>query len=184
MFGLDTRGGSQRNHTGVTWLPSIAPFQGVAVNCYNRQQRYVLAVKIRENIKLLRERRGYSRPQLGARLSPPTSGQQIEKLEKGQRALTVEWIERIAVALDVDPGALVAGECGEFSLTLQVAEEVARTIGRVVLRGVEPDRAIVQVLALLLTEMFEMFARHPSTRDDLQAARPAIDFLARQRARQ
>jgi transcriptional regulator with XRE-family HTH domain len=144
----------------------------------------VLTVTIQDNIKRLRERRGWSRPQLGTRLTPPTSGQQIEKLEKGQRALTVDWIERIAVALDVDPAALVAGESGEFKLTPQVADEVARSLGRVALKGAEPDRATVQVLSLLLTELFEMFARHPATRGDLQAARPAIDSLTRQRERQ
>jgi transcriptional regulator with XRE-family HTH domain len=159
------------------------PIPVVALNCYYGQRGSVLSVRIQENIKRLRERRGLSRPQLGARLDPPTSGQQIEKLEKGQRALTVDWIERIAIALDVDPAALVAGESGEFTLTPQVADEVARSIARVALRGAEPDRGTVQVLALLLTELFEMFARHPATRADLQAARPAIDFLARQRDR-
>jgi transcriptional regulator with XRE-family HTH domain len=82
------------------------PIPVVALNCYYRQDSGVLGVRIRENIKSLRERRGLSRPQLGAMLTPRTSGQQIEKLEKGQRALTVDWIERIAVALEVDPAAL------------------------------------------------------------------------------
>jgi len=159
------------------------PISAVAELRYYRQQTHVLAVTIRENIKRLREKRGLSRPQLGARLHPPTSGQQIEKLEKGHRQLTVDWIERVAVALDVDPAALVAGESGEFSLTPQVADEVARTLARVALKGAEPDRATVQVLSLLLTELFEMFARHPATRDDLQAARPAIDSLSRQSVR-
>lgn len=160
------------------------PIPVVALNRYYRQHDDVLAVQIRDNIKRLRLKRRLSRPQLGARLVPRTSGQQIEKLEKGQRALTVDWIERIAVALDVDPAALVAGESGEFSLTPQVADEVARTLARVALKGAEPEHATVQVLSLMLTELFEMFARHPATRDDLQAARPAVDFLARQHGRQ
>ena len=141
----------------------------------------MLTTRIRENIKALRERRGLSRPQLGMRLVPPTSGQQIEKLEKGQRQLTVDWIERIAVALDVDPAALVAGESGEFNLSEQVAEEVARTLLRVTLPNVQPSPAAIQVLALMLDELVEMFARYPATRSDLQALRPAIDFLTRRR---
>lgn len=156
----------------------------LAGSCYYRHSDDVLTVRITQNIKRLRERRGLSRPQLGARLVPATSGQQIEKLETGQRRLTVEWIEKIAVALEVDPAALVAGESGEFSLTPQVSSEVARTLARVTLKGAEPDPATVQVLSIMLTELFEMFARHPATRDDLQAARPAIDFLSRQRGRQ
>lgn len=114
-------------------------------------------------------------------MRPPTSGQQIEKLEKGQRQLTVEWIERIAVALDVDPAALVAGESGEFSLSEQVAEEAARTLLHATLPNVQPSPAAIQVLALMLGELVEMFARYPATRTDLQALRPAIDFLARRR---
>jgi transcriptional regulator with XRE-family HTH domain len=117
-------------------------------------------------------------------LTPPTARQQIEKLENGERPLTVDWIERLAVALDVDPAALVAGESGEFILTEQVADEVARSLARVSLRGAEPDKATVQVLSLMITELFDMFARHPATRSDLQALRPAIDFLSRQRGRQ
>jgi transcriptional regulator with XRE-family HTH domain len=154
------------------------------VKCYYRHSRDVLAVQIRENIKRLREQRGWSRPQLGAKLTPPTVGQQIEKLEKGERQLTVDWIERIAVALEVDPAALVVGESGEFSLTEPVAAEVAQTLARVVLKGDEPDRSTVLVLSLMLQELVEMFARHPATRTDLQALRPAIGFLARQHGRQ
>lgn len=183
MLLLDIGLGSQP-HIGANTGHLSTPISVVALGRYYPHQHHVLAVLIRQNIMRLRERRGLSRPQLGARLNPPTSGQQIEKLEKGQRALTVDWIERLASALDVDPAALVAGESGEFTLTPQVADEVARSLGRVALKGVEPDRATVQVLALILTELFEMFARHPATRGDLQAARPAIDFLARQRERQ
>lgn len=141
-------------------------------------------MQIRDNIRRLREKRGLSRPQLGLRLTPRTSGQQIEKLEKGQRQLTVDWIERIAIALGVDPAALVAGESGEFILTEQVAIEAAHMLVRVGLPGVQPSPANVQVLALMLGELVEMFARHPATRTDLQALRPAIGFLERQFGRQ
>jgi transcriptional regulator with XRE-family HTH domain len=117
-------------------------------------------------------------------MTPPTSRQQIEKLENGERPLTVDWIERIAVALEVDPAALVAGESGEFNLTEQVANEAARALVRVALPGVQPSPASLQILALMLGELVEMFARHPATRTDLQALRPAIGFLERQFARQ
>lgn len=140
-------------------------------------------MRICQNIAALREKRGLSRAQLGQMLAPRVPRQTIEKLEKGERPLTVEWIEKIAAALNVDPAALVAGESGEFNLSEQVADEVARSLARVVLKGDEPDRATVQVLAILLSELVEMFARHPATRSDLQAVRPAIDFLARQHAR-
>lgn len=36
-----------------------------------------------------------------------TSGQQIERLEKGQRRLSTIWIDRLAAALDVSPQELI-----------------------------------------------------------------------------
>lgn len=150
---------------------------------YSRHVPYVLALRISENIAKLRTSRGLSRAQLGQMLTPQVPRQTIEKLEKGERPLTVDWIEKIAVALDVDPAALVVGESGEFTLTEQVSTEAARMLARVSLRGAEPDAASVQVLSLMLTELIDMFARHPATRTDLQALRPAIDFLSRQHGR-
>jgi len=116
-------------------------------------------------------------------LQPPVPRQTIAKLEAGERPLTVAWIEKIAGALEVDAAALVAGESGEFSLTEQVADEAARTLVRVALPGAQPSAANLQVLALMLGELVEMFARYPATRTDLQALRPAIDFLTRQHGR-
>lgn len=156
----------------------------MAVNCYYRHTGDMLTKRISANIMRLREAQGLSRPELGRRMIPPTSGQQVERLEKSQRSLTVDWIERIAEALEVDPAALVAGESGQFMLTEPVAAEIARTIGRIVLRGAEPDPLICQDLAVLLQELSEMFARHPATRSDLQAARPAIGLLGRRRGPQ
>lgn len=137
-------------------------------------------MQVRENIKRLREERGLSLQKLAARCVPNTSRQQIDRLEKGDRPLTVEWIERLAAALGVDPAEIVAGERGEFTLTPQVASVAARAVARIVLKGAEPDPATVQVLALVLTEMIETFAAHPATRSDPQSARLAFDFLVRQ----
>ncbi len=53
------------------------------------------------NIAALREARDWSRPQLAEKMH--TSAQQVERLEKGQRRLTQEWMERAAEALGVDP---------------------------------------------------------------------------------
>ena len=59
------------------------------------------------NIAFFRERRGWSRPELGRRMNPKTSGQQIERLEKGQRKLSQEWIDRAAKALEVMPALII-----------------------------------------------------------------------------
>lgn len=137
----------------------------------------MLAGRISANIARLREQRGWSRPDLGKRCVPPTSGQQIERLEKNQRQLTIEWIDRIARGFGIDPADLIAGE--SFELTPQVAEMVAASLGRVVLRGVAPDPAIVGDLGVLLRELFELFSKHESMRRDPEAVRPVIDLLTR-----
>lgn len=44
---------------------------------------------------------------LAARVRPATTASQINKLEKGQRRLTYEWMQRLADALGCTPQALV-----------------------------------------------------------------------------
>lgn len=57
------------------------------------------------NIQHFREAKGWSRPQLGERMG--TSGQQIERLEKAQRKLSQEWIDKAAAALGVAPYQII-----------------------------------------------------------------------------
>jgi len=139
----------------------------------------MLEGRIRANIQALRVAGDLSRPQLGAMCVPKTSGQQIERIEKGQRRLTIEWVERIAKALRVEPEMLVAGGGGEFSLAEPVAEEAASAI-LTVATGSRPDQATTLVTAALLKALLETFVRYPEARGDLGAARPVIDFLTRQ----
>lgn len=58
-----------------------------------------------QKIAELREARGWSRPQLAERMG--TSAQQLERLEKGQRKLTLEWITKAATALEVDQQIII-----------------------------------------------------------------------------
>ena len=138
----------------------------------------MLEAKIRENMRALRESAGLSRAQLAAMCVPKTNYQQIEKLERGERRLTIEWVERIAKALRVDVELLVTNK-PEFSLASPVAEEVAGAIG-LVATGTPPDELTKQQIALLLQALIETFVRHPEARGDLGAARPVVDFLSRQ----
>lgn len=57
------------------------------------------------NIAKLREARGWARPELAKRMG--TSAQQVERLEKGQRGLKPDWIERAARALGVPPADII-----------------------------------------------------------------------------
>jgi len=59
-----------------------------------------------ERIAFLREQRGWKRPDLAAAMG--TSTQQVERLEKGQRRLTEDWMRRAAQALGVEPSAFLS----------------------------------------------------------------------------
>ncbi len=61
-----------------------------------------------ERIALFREQRGWKRPDLAAAMG--TSTQQVERLEKGQRRLTEDWLRRAADALGVDPRMLLSDD--------------------------------------------------------------------------
>lgn len=173
---------SSQHHYGVIIAGLSTPNQRIALTEQVRTPSPMLEGRIRANMVALREAADLSRPQLGALCEPKTSGQQIERIEKGQRRLTIEWIERIAKALRVDPEMLVGGGDPEFSLAQPVAEEAAVAIVTVA-TGSRPDQTTTQIVALLLKALLETFVRHPEARGDLGAARPIVDFLARQFSR-
>ena len=61
--------------------------------------------KIELKIQDLREDRGWTQEQLAAIVG--TTGPQINRLEKGQRKLTVEWLLRLCAAFDVSADKIV-----------------------------------------------------------------------------
>lgn len=142
----------------------------------------MLEGRIRANIQSLREAADLSRPQLGAMCEPKTSGQQIERIEKGQRRLTIAWIERIAKALRVEPEMLVGGDTHQFTLARPVAEEAAAAMIKAA-TGMLPDPVGTEIGSLYLTALLETFVRYPEARGALGAARPIVDFLSRQFSR-
>lgn len=66
-----------------------------------------------ERIATVREVRGWKRPELARRMG--TTPQQLERLEKGQRRISEEWLNRAAQALEVSPAELL--QDGEVSLS-------------------------------------------------------------------
>ncbi len=65
----------------------------------------MLHTRLRE----LRKRKGLTLQQVAERIRPRgTTPQTIGRLETGARKLTIEWLEKIADALDVDPAELLA----------------------------------------------------------------------------
>ncbi len=83
-------------------------------------------------IKQLREIRGWSQAELGSRLNPPTSQQQIDKLEKGQRRMTVDWLNKFAAAFECDP-LLILGEVAPMTPKEQAVLGLFRGLTQAVL---------------------------------------------------
>lgn len=94
---------SLQHHYGVNKVSQSTPIWRMAQSHRIGAIRGVASVN---NIQALRESKGWSRPKLGVRMG--TSGQQIERLEKGQRNLTQDWIDRAADALGVTPAEIIS----------------------------------------------------------------------------
>lgn len=55
---------------------------------------------MKNNLRFLRENKELTLEDMAARITPPASFSQIQKLETGQRKLTPKWKRKIALALD------------------------------------------------------------------------------------
>ena len=65
----------------------------------------MLHIRLRE----IRKTKGLTLQQVAERVRPtPTTAQTIGRLETGMRTLSIEWVEKIAAALEVDPAELLA----------------------------------------------------------------------------
>jgi transcriptional regulator with XRE-family HTH domain len=146
----------------------------------------MLERQIGANIARLRESKGWSRPDLAKRVKPATSPQQIERLEKGQRQLTIKWIEKLAAALSVEPYQLIMPQAGPlngvFRLSEPVARRVAHTFAMIAL-GDEPEEHLVTDLVEVLQEFAATFAAHPATRSDAELVSPVAGLLERRFSR-
>jgi transcriptional regulator with XRE-family HTH domain len=148
----------------------------------SRQWTFMLARQIGANVKALRKQKGWSLQKLAARVEPKSSYQQIGRLEKGDRTLSVQWVERLAKALGVDPVELIDPDrprAAGFILDEQVANEVARMLAKVALAGEEPGGGTVQALSLMLQELTTTFSAYPEAASDPQVARPVVDLASR-----
>lgn len=93
---------------------------------------YDAAMHQPNRIRELREAKGWSQQQLADRVEPKTLQPQIDRLEKGQRRLTQEWMERIAAALGVDSVDLLPNSKGKDRSVNNSQQSVAvETTGRV-----------------------------------------------------
>jgi transcriptional regulator with XRE-family HTH domain len=142
-----------------------------------------LGKAIGENIKAARRAKGLSLQKLARLVQPETSYQQLSRLEQG-RMLTIEWIEKIGEALEIEPMTLIRGEAlADLEMSEQVATEVARTLALVARDGEPAEPGTVQALALMLQELTETFLKYPQAYRDPQVARPVLDLAGRKRVR-
>ncbi|PEQ10741.1 transcriptional regulator [Novosphingobium sp. PC22D] len=61
-------------------------------------------------IRDVRKAKGLTLADVAARCTPPTTAQTVGRLETGTRTLSLDWMNRIGAALDVEPTLLVRGE--------------------------------------------------------------------------
>lgn len=61
-------------------------------------------------IRDIRKAKGLTLADLAAACDPPTTAQTIGRLETGTRTLSIDWMDRIGEALNVDPPVLVRSE--------------------------------------------------------------------------
>ncbi len=61
-------------------------------------------------IRDVRREKGLTLAEVGERCTPPTTAQTIGRLETGMRNLSLDWMNRIAKALEVEPELLLRGE--------------------------------------------------------------------------
>ena len=59
-------------------------------------------------IREVRRAKGLTLDEVAARCVPPTTAQTVGRLETGTRTVSVKWLNRIAAALEVEAGDLVA----------------------------------------------------------------------------
>ena len=60
-------------------------------------------------IRDVRKQKGLTLAEVGAACDPPTTAQTIGRLETGMRNLSLDWMNRIAAALGVEPETLLKG---------------------------------------------------------------------------
>ncbi|WP_156840463.1 helix-turn-helix domain-containing protein [Novosphingobium aquimarinum] len=105
---------------------------------------------MRNRIRDIRRARGLTLSQVAARCQPPTTAQTVGRLETGMRTLSLEWMNRIAAALEVEPRILLS----------DVDSSVPQVIARLSERGIETlatpfDAVIDQGVDALVLEIGE-----------------------------
>lgn len=87
-------------------------------------------------IRDVRRTRNMTLDDVARRCDPPTTAQTIGRLETGTRTLSLDWLNRIAAALEVESAALVSSaSAADLPVVALLAAEGARALTR-------PERAL------------------------------------------
>lgn len=82
-------------------------------------------------IRDIRKQKGMTLADLAAACVPPTTPQTVGRLETGMRNLSLNWMDRIAAALGVDPEMLVRSEQADTpQLVAQLGANGAEALAR------------------------------------------------------
>lgn len=82
-------------------------------------------------IRDIRRQKGLTLADIAERCEPPTTAQTIGRIETGARGLSLEWMNRIAAALEVEPQALVRDDDEEVTYVVaRLAEQGAEALDK------------------------------------------------------
>lgn len=81
------------------------------------------------NIGFLRKKNGLSMQELADLVG--TSQQQIDRLEKGQRRLTADWMDKLSIALNCKPAELIDFKAEKKPTAAKVETAIAKVIGAI-----------------------------------------------------
>lgn len=115
---------SFQHHYGVQRVVSSTPIRSMERKHRFGAESVMLTVN---NIERLREARGWKRPELARLMN--TSPQQIERLEKGMRKLTQDWIDRAAEAFGVSPSMIITETDEEYAPSSDTPPTISSTDG-------------------------------------------------------
>jgi transcriptional regulator with XRE-family HTH domain len=79
-------------------------------------------------IRAKRKDKGMTLKDVALRCDPPTTVQTISRLETGRRSLSLNWVNRIAVAMALDPQLLVEEQAKGSPLVATLKGGVARAV--------------------------------------------------------
>ncbi len=84
------------------------------------------------NLYDMRKEKGWSLEEVALACTPQTTAKQISRLEKGERKLTTQWAERLAIVFDVSPVQILYGESADMGTSEKTPLELAKALEKTI----------------------------------------------------